>query len=85
MYIIDFLTRLLVASYRREARRVAREAEAIGRAQAAEALEAVELAKQADAARAQSVELGIQKRAAEDQAVVVAARADRIEELFGNK
>lgn len=84
MTLINFLTGLLVKAYRKEARRIAAEAEKIGRAQAAEALEAVELAKQADAARAQSVELGIQKGHAVDRAISVAARANRIEELFGS-
>ena len=82
MTLINFLTRLLVEAYRREARRISREADKLGKAQAAEALAAVELAKQADAAREQSVELGVQKRHAEDKAIGVAARAARIENLF---
>lgn len=82
MYIINFLTRLLVASYRREARRVAREAEAIGRAQAAEALAAVELAAQADAAKEQSIALGIQKGHTVDRAIGIAAQANKIESMF---
>ena len=82
MYIVNLLTRLLVEAYRREARRVAREAEAIGRAQAAEALAAVELAAQADAAKEQSIALGIQKGHTVDRAIGLDARANKIEELF---
>lgn len=84
MYIVNLLTRLLVEAYRREARRISREADKLGQAQAAEALAAVELAAQADAARQQSVELGIQKGHTVDRAISVAARANRIEELFGS-
>lgn len=82
MTLINFLTGLLVKAYRKEAQRIQREAENLGKAQAAEALEAVELARQAEVAREQSVEMGIQKRATEDKAVGVAARAARIESLF---
>lgn len=82
MYIINFLTRLLVSFYRREARRVAREAEAIGRAQAAEALAAVELAAQAEAAKEQSIALGLQKGHTVDRAIGIDARANKIESLF---
>ncbi len=82
MYIVNLLTRLLVEAYRREARRVSREAEAIGRAQAAEALAAVELAAQAEAAKEQSIALGIQKDHTVDRAIGIAARANKIEEMF---
>ena len=82
MTLINFLTGLLVKAYRKEAQRLQREAEKLGKLQAAEALEAVELARQADVAREQSVELGIQKGHVEDKAIGVAARAARIENLF---
>lgn len=82
MYIVNLLTRLLVEAYRREARRISREADKLGKAQAAEALASVELAKQADAARQQSVELGIQKGHTVDRAIGVAAKANKIESLF---
>ena len=82
MTLINFLTGLLVEAYRREARRISREADKLGKAQAAEALAAVELAAQADAARQQSAELGIQKGHAVDRAIGVAAKANKIESLF---
>ena len=82
MTLINFLTGLLVKAYRKEARRISREADKLGKAQAAEALAAVELAAQADAARQQSTELGIQKGLTVDRAISVAAKANQIESLF---
>lgn len=82
MYLINFLTRLLVNAYRKEAVRIQNEAAKVGRAQAAEAEAAVDLARQADESAKQAVELGRQRHALEDRAIGVAARGKRIENFF---
>lgn len=82
MNAIKFLTNLLVKAYQKEAARVQAEADKLGQAQAAEALNAVELAKQAEIAREQSIELGRQKTAAADRAAGIAARGKQVETFF---
>lgn len=82
MNIIKFLTDLLAYAYQKEAEKATKEADRLAQAQAAEALAAVEYAKQAEVSREQSVELGRQKTAAYDRAAGIAARGKQVAEFF---